>query len=379
MHTSKIKNIEYIGSKPTVDIEIDSDNHIFYGNGIATSNSHALSYSILSYWTAYGKTHFPKEFFTAYLTYAHQKPKPKQEIYELVNDAKSFDIYVQPPRIDFLNHHFLLKDDQIYFGLTDIKHVGKTVIDKLIKLAGVKLNEITWTQFLLKFTQELNSRSVEALINSGACDIYGLSRTEMLFEYGLYSALTKKEQTYILANLSHLSRLRDILSVIIQLPSGKNNPCANKNRLEKVKDIYNSIIMPPFTLDDKPHQIAKNENELLGVCLTRSQLDEATNKFMANCCCEEFNEGYTNQSSYISIACIVDGVRENTIKKGLNQGQTMAFLEISDDTGACDNLVVFSDAWAQFQYILEEGNRVLITGRRSKDKDSLVVENVEQL
>lgn len=46
---------DYLGFRQTYDIEIDSDDHIFWGNDIATSNSHAYAYGTIGYWTAYSK------------------------------------------------------------------------------------------------------------------------------------------------------------------------------------------------------------------------------------------------------------------------------------------------------------------------------------
>jgi len=40
----KIYKIEYLGKKHVVDIEVNSDEHLFYANGIATSNSHSVAY-----------------------------------------------------------------------------------------------------------------------------------------------------------------------------------------------------------------------------------------------------------------------------------------------------------------------------------------------
>ena len=80
MHSEKIIGIKYVGAKPTMDIEIDNDDHIFWANGIATSNSHSVSYALCAFMSAYAKVHFPKEFYTAYLYFAKEKPKPQQEI-----------------------------------------------------------------------------------------------------------------------------------------------------------------------------------------------------------------------------------------------------------------------------------------------------------
>jgi len=64
----------------------------------AFNKSHAVSYAICGYWSAFAKAHHPLEFYCNYLYYAHGKPDPQEEIRELVRDAKSLGIeYTLPP------------------------------------------------------------------------------------------------------------------------------------------------------------------------------------------------------------------------------------------------------------------------------------------
>ena len=61
------------------------------------NKSHSVSYAYNGYQTAYAKAHFPRAFFTSYLRHADGKPKPFEEISELVNNARLMDIDVIPP------------------------------------------------------------------------------------------------------------------------------------------------------------------------------------------------------------------------------------------------------------------------------------------
>ena len=49
MQFEKIRSVKKVGMGRTVDIEVNHPKHIFYGNGIATSNSHAVSYAFNAY------------------------------------------------------------------------------------------------------------------------------------------------------------------------------------------------------------------------------------------------------------------------------------------------------------------------------------------
>ena len=75
-----------------------------------------------SYQTAYCKAHFPKAFFTSWLSYH----KDKDEIFKLVHDAKMMDIEVTPPNLQLMNYDFQINGKNICFGLIDLKDVGES-------------------------------------------------------------------------------------------------------------------------------------------------------------------------------------------------------------------------------------------------------------
>lgn len=349
------------------------------------NKSHSMSYAMCSFMSAYAKVHFMKEFFTSFLYFSSEKPKPQEEIYQLVNDAKSFDIFVQPPNIKLLNPHFELIDGQIYFGLSDIKNVGVSTIEKL-KTQITK--DTTWYEYLINISDSVKSNSCTAMINGGACDCFGLPRTKMMFEYEIFSELSSKEKTWIQSNIiiNEKTTLLGILEAMISTPTGRKGACSNKNRFAKVNGLIASIYNPPHELVDVPHQVAREENKLLGICLTASFLDESKYKYRANCSCQEFNNGYSNtKNTLISIACQIDNVKETTTKKGNSPGQEMGILTISDETGIIESAPVFPDFWEEYSHLLSEGNRVLISGKRGYDfrtkkkTDSLIIEQVEQI
>ena len=71
-------------------------------------------------------------------------------------------------------------------------------------------------------------------------------------------------------------------------------------------------------------------------------------------------------------------VNTTKIKNGPNKGADMCFCTVSDATSICDSIVLFSEAYEKFGNIVTEGNRLLLTGRKT-DKGSLSVENVVQI
>jgi len=374
-------DVKYIGLSPTIDIEVNNDEHLFYANGIATSNSHSVSYAMNTYLSAYCKAHFKRAFYTSYLYYAKDKQKPQQEINEIINDTRRYDLEILPPSIMHLNSHFKLIDKKIYFGLSDIKGVGKSAISKLQKhLSREKINtdKITWLEFLVKISQYVNSKAITALISVGSLSHLKILRSQMLYEFEIYSKLSSREQSWCEKRLTQFSSLTQLLENLSTTSAGKDGGCANKNRVAKIEDLVKQLQHPPHSLKDSPEWVAGLEESLLGISLTHSSV-ESCNIEDANCNIKEFLTG-NNSNPIIMLPICVDEVREIKTKKGKNPGQKMAFVEGSDLTGKLSSIVVFPDVWLKCKSLLVQNNHVMLRGKRGdQKKDSFLVENVLQI
>lgn len=162
------------------------------------NKSHAVSYGIIAYQTSWIKCHFPREFFTSYLTFSSYKGDPKEEIYKLVQDARLFGVDILPPDIRCGNTHFMMTEkakNGIAFGLAHIRGVGASAIQKIVSAAketpgidplddNTKVSSSclgTWAGFLASVPDFHRNVGI-ALIKSGACDCYGIERSEMVRE-----------------------------------------------------------------------------------------------------------------------------------------------------------------------------------------------------
>ena len=57
----------------------------------------------------------------------------------------------------------------------------------------------------------------------------------------------------------------------------------------------------------------------------------------------------------------------------------MAFLTVSDNSGLLDSIVVFPESYKKLSEILIKGNKVILNGKRGKEKDSLIVNTAIQI
>ena len=332
------------------------------------NKSHAVSYAMNAYLSAYSKAHFPKVFFASYLKFAKDKIDPQQEIKELVRNANEMDIVIHTPDIRQLNELFAIRDGKIYFGLTDIKGLGNSVFTKLmdiINTSNLQIDKLSWYEMLYKILSNINSTAAKALISCGALDYFRKTRTEMLFEYEIFTSLTKKE-------IEKAGQIIDggcvpLKSILSELITKK----VNIKRQQIIGNLINTIDNPPYSLVDKIEWLSDSENTLLGTAITCSKLD-SYNIDMTNTNCKDFKKTYKTDD--IILAAEVVSVNTTKTKTGKTPGLEMAFVTGEDQYGMLDSIIFFPETWEKYRPHIFDGNVLIFTGKKSKAKDSLIVE-----
>ena len=332
------------------------------------NKSHAISYAINAYLSAYAKAHFPRVFFASYLRFAKDKIDPQQEIKELTRNAAEMNIDVCIPDFRNLNEFFILKDKRIYFGLTDIKGVGKSVFLKILDICTDKnIKDFNWLEILFEVLLNINSTASKALISCGAFDYFRKNRTEMLFEYDICSSLTKKEYQYTreIISIDKTKNLKEILEKV------KQHKKVNKNRQIIIDNLIKSINKPAYSLVDKIDWLSESENALLGVSITCSKID-SYDISMTNCNCKTFKTTLTKDK--LILAGEISNINITKTKNGKNPGQEMAFISIEDQYGLLDSVILFPEKLTEYRNHLFVNNVLVFVGTKSKNKDTLIVE-----
>jgi DNA polymerase-3 subunit alpha len=332
------------------------------------NKSHSVSYAINAYLSAYAKAHFPKIFFASYLRFAKDKIDPHEEIKALVQNANEMDVMIKTPDLRLMNEFFVLKNNDIYFGLTDIKGVGASVFIKLQKIIQdlqEPISQLSWLEIVFKVLANINSTAAKALIESGAVSFVTKTRTSMLFEYEIVSSLTKKESAYILDHIKQYTTIGVALNDLFL--NGK----ANKNRKKIIADAISMLKNPPYSLEDSPEWIADIEDTNLGCSITCSKVD-MYDISMTNTTCRDFKNGINNNS--LIMGGEVDFINITKTKSGKNPGEEMSFVTMSDGTGSVDSVIFFPEVHKKYKSILFSGNVIIVCGTRSRTKDSFVVE-----
>jgi DNA polymerase-3 subunit alpha len=97
--------------------------------GYSFNRSHAVAYSMLSYWTMWLKVNYPIEFMTALFKNENDTDKKTDIFIEM----RRLGIKVKTPHIDRSDAQAKIEDDIIRLGLTDIKYISDKVFSHIDK------------------------------------------------------------------------------------------------------------------------------------------------------------------------------------------------------------------------------------------------------
>jgi DNA polymerase III alpha subunit len=195
---TNIKSIKSIGKYQTYDLEVNHPDHQFYlSNGILTSNSHSIAYSILSYLTAYYKCHFPLEFLLSNLMseVSSNQKIAKDNIAKIKEEIRKLNVKILPPDINKSDKTYTIIDDNtLLTGLDALKFIGKNAIPAILS----EREKGPFTSFE-DFMNRVDSSKVkvpviQALAASGTLDSFNMPR-KLIFLYA--SDYKKKLQLFI--------------------------------------------------------------------------------------------------------------------------------------------------------------------------------------
>ena len=131
--------------------------------GYSFNRSHAVAYSMLSYYTAYLKTYYPLEFMFSILKNENDKDARTEYLIE----AKRLKLSIKLPHINESDVFFSLKGDSIRFGLGEVKFISDSIANKIIDQRPFK----DYSEFIDKASKKgsgINSRAISALNAIGA-------------------------------------------------------------------------------------------------------------------------------------------------------------------------------------------------------------------
>jgi DNA polymerase-3 subunit alpha len=145
---------KHITQKKAADLWSDFEAHA----GYSFNRSHAVAYSMLSYYTAWLKTYYPLEFMFSILKNENDKDARTEYLIE----AKRLGLKIMLPHINESDIYFSLQDEGIRFGLAEVKFISDSIANKIIDLKPYA----SYAEFIDKASKKgsgINSRAIAAL------------------------------------------------------------------------------------------------------------------------------------------------------------------------------------------------------------------------
>ena len=314
------------------------------------NKAHAASYGKVAYQTAYMKAHYPVEYMTAILT---AESGDVEKISEIITECKKMNIPVLPPNINESFGGFTVirngeKSEKIRFGLYTIKNMGTDISDAIIaeRKQNGKFKSIS--EFLDRITHKnLNKKSMEALMKSGAMDEFGdrgvlLSNLEDMLLYNKEKGKQANNQVSLFGGMKEETST-------FKIQNGKEATQAEKLLWEK---------------------------ELLGLYISGHPLDRIRDKLeKRDVNIKKIKEEIGNGLP-VTIAGIIETVRQVITKNN----ERMAFIKISDFTDSIE-AVVFPSVFKNSIETFVPEKCIALTGKVSlrNGEKSIIIEGVKEV
>ena len=312
----------------------------------AFNKSHAAAYAVVAYQTAWLKYYYPVEFMAALMTSVIDNPR---KVAEYIYTCRQMGIKVLAPDINGGEGRFSATKDGIRYGLYAIKSIGRSVVDAIIAERNQNGPYRTLQNFIERVADsEVNKRTVENLIKSGACDTLDGNRQQMMM---VYNALMDQQVQTKKKSLAGQMSLFDLVS-------------------EEEKKAY-EIQYPNVGEYSKEIKLGF-EKEVIGIYLTGHPLEEyeekwrriisaVTSDFLLD---EESGEVKLRDNQKVIIGGMIT---EKNIKYTKNN-KTMAFLLLEDLFGTVE-VIVFPGEYERYHTLLNEDEKVFIRGHANVEED----------
>jgi DNA polymerase-3 subunit alpha len=323
------------------------------------NKSHSLSYSYITYQTAYLKTHYPTEFMCAVMT---TEGDNRDDVIKCITECKRLGIKVLPPDINKSGANFTISSkNEIRFGLGPIKNLGEKPVEGIITEREQGGNYKTFLDFCNRVNlSSINRSKVESLVRAGAFDSLHSSRQAMVNTIDRVwnwkdceKKYRQKRETYKRKVEEYEQRLIDIENDIKSATGNKLKPFKKPVEPTPPESVSISEVDEMST-----QELQKNEYELLGFYISSHPLEGVryTNDSSRIISIEAIKQ--LDTKTYVGAVAVVTTLSEITTKK---KKQKMGFLGLEDLSGSIE-AVVFPSVYEKYKGEITEGKPLIVEG-----------------
>lgn len=290
------------------------------------NKSHAAAYGIIAYQTAFLKTYYKNQFFSASMTMDISNQNKLSEFFE---ELKRLGITVKRPNINECFNDFQSDNDKFFYALGAIKNVGLDAISNIVRERELNGKFTSINDFISRVSpKDINKLQLEGLVKAGAFDELNNNR-KSLFE-SIPSLIQKSKNMYEnkIANQSSLFNKYD----------------TQEEETRKIEE--------DWSFDEK----LSKEFESLGFYISSHPLNQYSD-ILESYKIIDFNEfNNDNERKEANISGTILKVQEKKTQKG----NSYAIIKLSDRKSVFE-LFIFSELLEINREIIKEGISLIIT------------------
>ena len=304
--------------------------------GYGFNKSHSAAYALLAYQTAWLKAHFPAAFMAAVLSADMDNT---DKLVHLIEECKLIGLTVIPPAINQSSYQFTVTDDKtILYGLGAIKGVGEAVISGVVKERedhGVYCSLFDFCQRL--DLRKLNRRVLEALIKSGALDVWEIDRASIFASVDNAIALAERNQQ------NHKSGQTDLFSML-------------QDEEESSHEAHEYLVCDPWP----ELRRLQGEKETLGFFLTGHPVTQYVAEFNNKVTPIKALNPYATKKAWV---CGLVKAQKRILTK---TGKKLMIMTLEDQSARFD-VVVFDNLYEELKTPIQVDQVLVVEGEISVD------------
>ena len=309
------------------------------------NKSHSTAYAIISYQTAYLKSHYPAEFMAALLT---SEKDNRDKIISHIGSCREMGINVLPPDINESMSDFSVVGDRIRFGLAAVKNVGIGAIESIIaarQSAGPFRSIVDFCDRV--DPRKVNKRVVESLIKCGAFDATGHKRRQLMISCEEIMDKAQKRQREKASGQANL---------LEQFEQADRTPQNGECPADGLPDI------PEW--DHK--ELLANEKETIGFYITGHPLSRYSDRLALIVTADSTNLSTRTDRDALIMAGVVSSIREVQTRRK----ETMAYVTLEDLRGSV-TVIFFPEIYKASFDLLHGEDPLLVKGTVDIGEDSI--------
>ena len=292
------------------------------------NKSHSAAYALLSYQTAWLKTHYPAEFMAAVLTSDMDR---SDKVVQHIEECREIGVTVHPPSLNHSSYAFGVDESgRVIFGLGAVKGVGQAAIDLIsgerdANGAFVCLLDLCRRMDL----KTLKRNTLETLICAGAFDDIEANRG------GLFHALPQALKLAEQYHENEKNRQGDMFGLFDEGDNGQTLQVdADKAWEIGTQLAYEKQTLGLFLSDHPVNAVARQLRAICGASL--AELEETIAAWTV--------PKRRGEARFVKLGGLIVDVRRIVTKKG----QPMAFVTLDDRLGRLE-VTLFGEQFERYR------------------------------